>query len=305
MRDISLYNLESEYVVGDNNNLLSIIRKINEDSVIFKNIEEDYKKDSIKYGNEYKRANLNFKINLYTYNWLRLKKYFEETLFVEFRLTPDYSKEELKKKGWMIPQQLINIKIQSSGPAQITTEDLYMKYFNNYFDALFVFNIGENNSRIDRYYKQAIFNYKSRNYYSCVVSLFPIIESYHQEINRFNDDCFYRIKNNLSSVTDKIKNVNQIFTTKIDYYNKVVEQFNYLAKNYYFKNSIKRNEEPEIINRNRIMHGVFTREVSQKDCLQLFCVISNLYVIKDIIDSSDSMDILKKEIGELKKEIRE
>ena len=51
-----------------------------------------------------------------------------------------------------------------------------------------------------------------------------------------------------------------------------------------------RQNEPEIINRNRIMHGLFSREISQKDCLQLFCVISNMVVIKSIIDASEMMD---------------
>ena len=63
-----------------------------------------------------------------------------------------------------------------------------------------------------------------------------------------------------------------------------------------------RQNEPEIINRNRIMHGLFSREISQKDCLQLFCVISNMVVIKSIIDASEMMDKTLEELKQLQQE---
>ena len=48
------------------------------------------------------------------------------------------------------------------------------------------------------------------------------------------------------------------------------------------------------------MHGLFSREISQKDCLQLFCVISNMVVIKNIIDANDNMNKIEEEIAKLK-----
>lgn len=75
--------------------------------------------------------------------------------------------------------------------------------------------------------------------------------------------------------------------------------FNDLAENHYFNKSLDRQNEPEIINRNRIMHGLFSREISQKDCLQLFCVISNMVVIKSIIDANEMMDKTIEEMKQL------
>ena len=108
---------------------------------------------------------------------------------------------------------------------------------------------------------------------------------------------FYKIKNNLESITEKVESVKQIYVTRITYYINLIKQLNDLAKNHYFNKSLDRQSEPEIINRNRIMHGLFSREISQKDCLQLFCVISNMVVIKSIIDANE---MLNKTIEELK-----
>ena len=109
-------------------------------------------------------------------------------------------------------------------------------------------------------------------------------------MNNFNNNEFYKIKNHLESITEKVEAVKQIYVTRITYYINLVKQFNDLAENHYFNKSLDRQNEPEIINRNRIMHGLFSREISQKDCLQLFCVISNMVVIKSIIDASEMMD---------------
>lgn len=82
----------------------------------------------------------------------------------------------------------------------------------------------------------------------------------------------------------------------------LVKQFNELAKEHYFNISLDRKDEPEIINRNRIMHGLFSREISQKDCLQLFCVISNMIVIKSIIDANEMMNKTMEELKQLQQE---
>ena len=48
------------------------------------------------------------------------------------------------------------------------------------------------------------------------------------------------------------------------------------------------------------MHGLFTREISQKDCLQLFCVISNMIVIKNIIEANNKLNHVSEELKALK-----
>ena len=300
MRIIDIYQMEQEYVVGDVKNLHTLKGKLEKDAVLLKEIEEDFNQNPSQFKNEYINAKTNHLKNRYMYYWAFLKWYFDQAINSEIKTFPDFQKEEMRKKGWMIPQFYINKSIMATGGSPVTTEELYIRNFDRYFDGLFDFNIGEKNSRIDRYYHQAIFNYKNHCYYSCAVSLFPIIESYHQFINNFNEDCFYKIKDNLESVTKKMENVKQIYNIQIEYYKNLVKQFNELAKKHYFKKSLSRKNEPAIINRNRIMHGLFTREISQKDCLQLFCVISNMVIIKNIIDANERMNEIEKEISKIK-----
>ena len=302
MREIAIFELQPDYVVGSTDNIDALSKKISEDDKMLKLIEQDYNSDNEKFKNEYINAMLNYKKNLHLYSWLVLKKYYGEA-YVEETQFPNYQMEEMKRHGWMFPQQCINYKIQSSGLYPKTTEELYIEFFDLYFDRLFGFCIGEKGSVIDNYYKQAIDCYKNKNYYSCVVSLFPIIESLHQYINRFDEDEFYRIKNNLEKVSNNISQVVDIYAVKVNYYINLVNQFNELAENHYFAKNVKRKEEPEIINRNRIMHGLFTRVVSKKDCLQLFCTISNLVVIHHILDCNEIFNATQKEIEELKEQL--
>lgn len=300
MREIFIFQMNPKFIIGDTQNLQELKEKITRDATLLSQIKVDYDKDPDNFKNEFISAKINHLKNHYLYNWLFLKWHFDQALISDKESNPDYQKEEMKKKGWMFPLYFVNTSIRTSGDIQISIEELYIRYFDKLFDKLFNFNIGEPNSRIDRYFKQAIFNYKNQCYYSCAVSLFPIIESYHQFINNFNQDCFYKIKDNLDDVAEKIEHVKQIYAIQIDYYKNLVQQFNELAKKHYFKKSVSRKNEPEIINRNRIMHGLFSREISQKDCLQLFCVISNMVVIKNIIDANDNMNKIEEEIAKLK-----
>ena len=304
MRKIDIYQMEQEYIVGDSKNLQALKEKLETDAVLLKEIEEDFNQNPIQFKNEYINAKTNHIKNRYMYYWSFLKWCFDKALFSERTTFPDFQKEDMRKQGWMFPFAFINARITTFGGVNVTTEELYIRNFNRLFDKLFGFNIGEKNSRIDRYYKQAIFNYKNKCYYSCAVSLFPIIESYHQYMNNFNDNEFYKIKNNLESITEKVESVKQIYVTRITYYINLVKQFNDLAENHYFNKSLDRQNEPEIINRNRIMHGLFSREISQKDCLQLFCVISNMVVIKSIIDANEMLNKTIEELKQLQQETK-
>ena len=300
MRKINIFQMEPEFILSDLQNLQAFEKKLNEDAVLLLQIEVDYNNNRNKYNEEFVSAKINHLKNQHLYYWLFLKWYFDQAINSEIKTFPDFQKEELRKKGWMLPLYFINKSIRATGGSPVTTEDLYVRNMDRLFDTLFNFNMGEKNSKIDRYYQQAIFNYKNHCYYSCAVSLFPIIESYHQFINDFNEDSFYRIKDNLNRVSEKMNSVKQIYNIQIEYYKNLVKQFNELAKDHYFKKSLSRKNEPAIINRNRIMHGLFTREISQKDCLQLFCVISNMVIIKNIIDANERMNEIEKEISKIK-----
>lgn len=304
MREISIYEMVNDCDLMGTKNLNALRKKLQEDAVTFNQIEKDYNNDKEKFKEEYRAAKKNYLYNEYLYCWSILHYYFAQAIPQELDRFPDLQKDEMRKKGWMFPHCFINQKIYFFGGVERTIEENYIDCFDSDFDNIFNFTIGMKNSRADRYFQQAVYAYKNKCYFSCVVSLFPIIESYHQYMTGFNEDKFYRIKENLDKLDEKIQNVNQVFATEIKYYKKLVDQFDDLVKNHYFKISLERDEEPEIINRNRIMHGIFTREISQKDCLQLFCVLSNMVVIKNIIDASDRMNSIEEELKTFDAELR-
>ena len=161
-RKIDIYQMEQEYIVGDGKNLQALKEKLEKDFVLLREIEEDFNQNPIQFKNEYVNAKTSHLKNRYMYYWSFLKWYFDQALFAEHSSFPDFQKEQMKKQGWMFPHAFINTKITTSGGVNVTTEELYMRNFNRLFDELFGFNIGEKNSRIDRYYKQAIFNYRNK-----------------------------------------------------------------------------------------------------------------------------------------------
>ena len=199
MREISIYKMEPVYVMGEVDNLIALKNKLESDEILLSQIQQDFNQNKDEFKCEFLSAKKNHLSNLHFYYWLVLKKYFDDALVSEMPSFPDYQKEEMRKHGWMFPQAFINSQISTSGNVDVTTEELYIRNFDRQFDNLFNFTIGEPNSRIDRYYKQAIINYKNKCYYACVVSLFPIIESYHQYLTEFNEDSFYKIKANHKS----------------------------------------------------------------------------------------------------------
>ena len=178
MRKIDIFQMEPEFILGDLQNLQALEKKLNEDAVLLSQIEVDYNNNRNKYNEEFVSAKINHLKNQHLYCWLILKHYFDQAFNSEIKTFPDYQKEEMREKGWMLPLFFINKSIMATGGSPVTTEDLYVRNMDRLFDTLFNFNTGEKNSRIDRYYQQAISNYKNQCYYSCAVSLFPIIESY-------------------------------------------------------------------------------------------------------------------------------
>ena len=300
MREISVYEMLPEYISGSPQNYLNLKEKITKDRSILADITLDYEKDEARYKEEYKAAYKNFLINQFLYGWSFLHMCDGTAVLSDASQYPDDPKEELKRRGWMIPPSFMNKRIISQ--YNKTTEELYIDHFDAFFDDYFSLSIGDEGSRIDRYYKQAVANYKNECYYACAVSLFPIIESYHKYTNDYGDNKIYKIKKSLGDVKDKVLGLRKTITCGVKYYTKLIEQFNNLVKKHYFNISTDMNDEPEIINRNRIAHGIFSREIDKKDCLQLFCVLSNLVFIKQLIEANKLMADTEEKLKQLRAE---
>ena len=74
-----------------------------------------------------------------------------------------------------------------------------------------------------------------------------------------------------------------------EYFINFERQMNSFLLNNFYAKSVEKDSEPKEINRNRIMHGIFTRKVSKVDCLKLFVLINSLLLFNDWLNSYRKM----------------
>lgn len=311
MRTIELYQIQYAFVVGPSNDLNALASKIIKDEALFAQIEQDYNAHPQTFKKEYVAAKVAHLSNKWMYCWLLLNHYFQKALFVHFVNNSDrLEREQLKENGWMFPAEFSGYHV-SFANENMSVEECYVRFFDKHFDKLFNKRLTDytikctfDDSRVNYYYQQAIACYKNNCYYACVVALFPIIEYLHKRLTDFDESKLYQIKNNLGKVSNKVGSIQPVYSDQstINYYVELVNQFNDLAKNHYFKTSVGAEEEPKIVNRNRIMHGIFTREISQGDCLQLFCVVSNMCLLQSMVDANDYMKEIDVQLEQLKQQ---
>lgn len=142
------------------------------------------------------------------------------------------------------------------------TEDVLNRLFEN---------LDKIESIKKNYLKEAIFCYKERQYLACSMLLFAMIDYYF--INKQTGN----IKVGLRGIDTKYKVLEdkQMFFLYINLYN----IFASLSK--YFGNADNFKKSFDLVNRNYIDHGCYVKEVTETDCIKLFILLSNVYVLND------------------------
>lgn len=221
-----------------------------------------------------------YKTNLLTYYYLLFEGGVQTSLVCEESVRE-------QKEGWFIWLQ--NYHISTSIPFK-NDDEKYTYWFDKYFSIY----LETQNSTIP-YYLEAVKNYKDGNLFACVCCLFPIIEYLERKISRQNGNEIFKIK-------PALKNLQM---PQMEGYKKYFEAFeknlNDFLINTVYKTSIEQEPEPEFICRNRIMHGIFTREISKTDCLKLFCIVKSMDCFNSWINITKSIKTLSEELIELKK----
>lgn len=167
-----------------------------------------------------------------------------------------------QQDGWFIWLQ--NYSFTTSYPYN-SNDELFTYWFDKYFD--------QNFSNVEyggRYLVEAINNYKYGQYYSCVCGLFPLIEFFERRIAKFDGESVFHIKKALEE--SQVKDLSG--------YKKYFEDFetnlNTFLKDNIYAVSAEADEEPNVICRNRVLHGIFTRDINKTDCLKLFCIVKSM-----------------------------
>ena len=171
---------------------------------------------------------------------------------------------EYQKDGWFIWLQ--NFEFYVPGVEFKNNDEKFTYYFDKYFDYEFL-PISRYGAK---YWLEAMNNYKDGQYYSCVCGLFPLIEYFQKQISKFDGKSIFNIKKSLEG--SQVKDLSGYKA----YFEKFESNLNgFLTKNIYAV-STEADEEPEFICRNRVLHGIFTRRISNTDCLKLFCIVSSM-----------------------------
>ena len=178
--------------------------------------------------------------------------------------------------GWTImpnaPSELFN-----EAPEDIISSNKKaMSYFReNTIDELFTEILGIKGIN-KSYVKEAIYAYKNKRYLSCSMILFSIIDSKLIILQRDEDKRKGRRLTGSKAASKLLerlkneKNIEEMFMSLLIYENTLT------CLKVLFSDGEDFKEQPTIINRNFLHHGMFKRKVNRKDCIQLFLLYYNL-----------------------------
>lgn len=139
--------------------------------------------------------------------------------------------------------------------------------------------------------EEAIFDFQHGRYKSCALILFSLIDAklIRLQPRDKNPKGKYRAvgKNAAEIVMNNIKNEQDLerrFLLLLDYENLFACLNTVFAKGEDFR------KQPIVINRNFLAHGMMTRKVIRKDCVQLFLLYYNLLMFLEATTISKKMD---------------
>lgn len=229
---------------------------------MIKQLEEKIGKDNAILG-EYKTKenNIVYLRNLYALYWLKFDYY--NLVSLSSRLD-----ESDSENGWFIWLKNYRFSVNKS----FKDEDERNSYFyDKYFDRLMPLVHEAGNQSIE-----AVFCYKQGKYFACACVLFSCVEKVQRSISNFDPSHVFRMSEQL-----QLRQVGSIVCFNKDYFATFESRMNDFLRNNFYSKSTESDPEPKEINRNRIMHGIFTRDVSKTDCLKLFVLLNTLLQFDD------------------------
>ncbi len=127
-------------------------------------------------------------------------------------------------------------------------------------------------------FEEAVFDYNNKKYKSCALLLFSLIEV---KFIRLQSPDIYR-KTGLGAIKEaKGRTEENIADSALLLALECANIFSCLEAMFFGKDNFK--TKPDVINRNYIDHGMLTKSVRQKDCIQLFLLYYNVLDLLDFI----------------------
>lgn len=182
--------------------------------------------------------------------------------------------------GWSaIPNAPVTIFARDPGNVQDAAK-MAMAYCRDKDMRLLFSTLKEKNIRKSDL-NEAIFCYDHRQYKACALLLFGIIES--KIIRKQSKHSNKRRKIGLRAT----QNLKEKFDTQFDTQQMLFSMLScanlFSCLETFFADGEDFRREPQAINRNFVAHGMNTREVRKRDCIQLFLVLDNLMDFLDFM----------------------
>lgn len=131
-------------------------------------------------------------------------------------------------------------------------------------------------------FEEAVFDYENKQYKSCALVLFSLIDAILIRLQKKSELDGRGRKVGLKAVKEAERRTETDVNTEIFLTALVCTSlFSCLKK--VFENGNDFKEQPDVINRNFFDHGMMTRRVSRKDCIQLFLVYYSMLELLDEI----------------------
>lgn len=196
----------------------------------------------------------------------------------------DEQKKELQdsykawgKYGWTVPPYA-SLSIFDKKPKSLQEANKYMRQYINTasMKELFI-ELGRlDNLRKDDL-QEAILNFENRRYKSCSMILFALIDGKiirYQDKKTYRKVGFYGAKKICNEIESEFSSKNKFFfLLKLININSALE--------FTFKSAENFKEQPTVVNRNFIHHGMLYGRVRRRDAAQLFLLLYNLIELFD------------------------
>ena len=146
-----------------------------------------------------------------------------------------------------------------------------------------IFEIISETKRVKKIdFEEAVFDYNHKQYKSCVFILFSLVDAVLIRLQKKSDLNGKRRKVGLSAVSEAKKRTEADINTQMlfiaIFYTNL---FACLEK--VFEGGKDFKNQPDVINRNFLDHGMMTKKVRKKDCIQLFLLYYNMLELLDMI----------------------
>ena len=220
--------------------------------------------------------------NMYLYWLFHLQYFYAKAL--DISLTDDTTNENL---GWFSYPRNGRIVLGNSGDFS-SLDEYNTAVYSKYFDGFFSFEI--KNPLVQQYFDECKLLFKDAKFYSCACAIFPIIEHFTRKLSEYSsEDGKFTQHLALNKIIEKIPQWTGIPDISIEFFTKEYKKITQFMLENYYKRSTQEESEPAFICRNRLLHGIITREVSKSDCLKLFLILRSLSYLETVFDVAEKV----------------